>query len=124
MRVRILLLPRVRIQRLTHSGPGVRRLAHRRVHSRSGAPLEQGVERDGPTSGQYPGARAPRTSRPMFESWLVPSPWFYLKERQRALETGQTDPRTIWTDRQESGGGHQLTYAREREAGAPLGLAR
>ena len=29
-----------------HSGPGVRRLAHRWVHSRSGEPLEQGVERD------------------------------------------------------------------------------
>ena len=41
---------------MAHLGLQVRRLAHRRVHSRSEAPLEQGVERDGPTSGQYLGA--------------------------------------------------------------------
>ena len=69
------------------------------------------MERDRPTSVQYPGARAPWAFRPTFESWLVLSPWFFLKKRQRALRIGQTDPRTIWTDRKESGVGHQLTHA-------------
>ena len=36
-----------------------------------------------------------RASRPMFESWPVSSPWFFLEERQRALGTGRTDLRTI-----------------------------
>ena len=95
-----------------HLGPGVQRLAHRWVHSRSRAPLERGVEKDGPTSGQYPGAQAPWASRPTFESWSVPSPWFFLIERQRALGTSRTDRRTIWIGRQESGVGHQMTHAR------------
>ena len=95
-----------------HSGPGVRRLARRWVHSRSRAPLERGVERDGPTSSQYPSARASRAYQPTFESWSVPSPWFFLEERQRALGTGRTDPRTIWIGHQESRVGHQLIQAR------------
>ena len=95
-----------------HLGLGIRRLAHLWVHSRSEAPLERGVERDGPTSGQYPGARAPRASRPTFESWSVLNPWVFLKKWQQALRTGRTDPRTIWIGRQESGISHQLTDAR------------
>ena len=35
---------------MAHSGPGVQRLAHRRVHNRSRAPLERVVENDGPAS--------------------------------------------------------------------------
>ena len=89
-----------------HLGPGVRRLARRWVHSRSRAPLERGVERDGPTSSQYLGAQAPWASWPIFESWLVPSPWFFLKERQRALGTDRMDPITIWIGRSESGVSH------------------
>ena len=66
---------------MAHLGPGVQILFRRWVHSRSGAPLERGVESDGPTSGQYLRERASRASQPTFESWSVPSLLFFLEER-------------------------------------------
>ena len=97
-----------------HLGPGVRRLARQWVHSRSEAPLEQGVERDGPTSGQYPGVRVPWASWPTFKSWLVPSPHLSpsVLSKKRLRDDDHKDEPTLDRTPATRGGSREVALTR------------
>ena len=83
-----------------------------------GRRLSEGWKGMGPLAASTRAHKRCEHPSPRLSLGWFPVHGFFLEERQQALGTGRTDPRTIWTSRQESRVGHQLTYARPPQMGS------